>query len=62
MKISEFVEKLDEFKKKHGDCEVTIIDGYNVLCYHTNDVFLDLFDGCCDIGIGGCLIEEDDDK
>jgi hypothetical protein len=61
MKVKELVKILSKFDP---ELEVTITDGYEVRCYHTNGIVIDQFedlDGsvCVDVGIGGCDIKED---
>ena len=58
MKVKKLIEKLQEFD---DELEVTITDGFAGLCYHTNNIDIQLFEedgnsNCemtVDIGIGG---------
>jgi hypothetical protein len=56
MTVKELIERLSAFPK---DMEVTISDGYKVAFYQTDGISIKEFEGMVDIGIGGCVIEDD---
>ena len=56
MTVIEMIEALSKFDR---DAEVLITDGYKGYFYK-GDFLLTEFEGCVDIGIGGCSEEEFD--
>jgi len=56
MTVKELIERLLEFPK---DMEVIISDGYELTFYHTDGIIIEEFEGMVDIGIGGCIINEE---
>lgn len=63
MKVSELIQELSNAQEAYGDLEVTITDGWNVLCYRTNEEYPTFAvehyeykdEEYIDIGIGGCM-------
>jgi hypothetical protein len=62
MKLSEMITKLTALQDQYGDVEVLITDGYYCMCYRGNyhiGTYRDKSTTYVDIGIGGCLTEDE---
>ena len=67
MYISEMITHLKFMLEHHGDCEITVTDGFNGCCYRKNEQYdydINMYEMLdengdmipyVDIGIGGCI-------
>lgn len=64
MKASTLIANISSLMTEHGDCEVTVTDGFNAYCYRQNDYYdydvtaykdVASQQPMIDIGIGGCM-------
>lgn len=58
MKVIELIKELQALHDKHGNLEVTIVDGYNYRVYKGAFEIAE-FEGVIDIGVGGLIVEDD---
>lgn len=58
MTVKELITILSKFNENH---EVRISDGFDFNFYHTNGAVIEELEEIVDIGIGGCLLDDEDD-